>query len=152
MPGSLRPRVRTPQNLKDAIGGIVRNQYLLKEAKRQGLDSDPDVQYEYLLQRDETLASAYYERRRSQVSVTPDEVDTFTRRAPVSQEQVFFTFNMATMARDAKVDSVLRAELPSLKARYAVMVDTLNVRSTLNTPDAVLPENPMRIYVREIFM
>jgi hypothetical protein len=152
MPGSLRPRVRTPQNLKDAIGGVVRNQYLLKEAARQGLDKDPEVVYEYGLQRDETLAAAYYEQRRSHVNVTPDEVQTFKTHAPVSENQVFFKFNMTALARDAKTDSVLRAELPGLKAQYGVVVDSAKVRATLKTPDAILNEKPMRIFVREIFM
>jgi hypothetical protein len=152
MPGSLRPRVRTPQNLKDAIGGVVRNQYLLKEAARQGLDKDPDVLYEYGLQRDETLAAAYYERRRSHVNVTPDEVQALKTLAPVSENQVFFKFNMTALARDAKTDSVLRAELPGLTAQYGVVVDSAKVRATLKTPDAILNEKPMRIFVREIFM
>ncbi len=152
MPGSLRPRVRTPQDLKDAIGGIVRNQYLLKEAQRQGLDKDPEVLYEYGLQRDETLAAAYYEQRRAQVNISQEDVQVFRKHSPVSEEQVFFKFNMTSLTRDAKTDSLLRAELPGLKAHYGVTLDSAKVRSTLKTPDAVLHENPMRIFVREIFM
>jgi hypothetical protein len=152
MPGSLRPRVRTPQNLKDAIGGLVRNQYLLKEAVRQGLDKDPEVLYEYGLQRDETLAAAYYEQRRSHVDVTSEEVRAFEAHAPVSENQVFFKFNMTALARDARTDSLLRAELPGLKAHYGVVIDSAKVRATLKTPDVILKEKPMRIFVREIFM
>ena len=152
MPGSLRPRVRTPQQLKDAIGGIVRNQYLLKEARRQGLDKDPEVLYEYGLQRDETLAAAYYEQRRSQVSVTPEEVEAFKKRSPVKEEQVFFKFNMTGLARDAKTDSLLQAELPGLKAHYGAAINAAKVRAMLKTPNEVLKEKPMRIFVREIFM
>ena len=151
MPGSLRPRVRTPENLKAAIGMIVRNQYLLKEAERRGMDKDPDVLYEYNLQRDETLASAYYGRRRGEIDVTPEEVEAFKKHSPVSEEQVFFKFNMTALARDAKMDTVLKADLPRLKGRYTLSLDTAKVRSMLKTPDAVLNENPMRIYVREIF-
>ena len=152
MPGSLRPRVRTPQQLKDAIGGIVRNQYLLKEAQRQGLDKDPEVLYEYGLERDETLAAAYYEQRRSQVNVTPEDVQAFKKQTTVSEEQVFFKFNMTSLARDARTDSLLQTELPGLKAHYGVTLDSARVRATLKTPDAVLNENPLRIFVREIFM
>jgi len=152
MPGSLRPRVRTPQNLKDAIGGIVRNQYLFKQATREGLADDPEVLYEYNLQRDETLANAYYERRRGQTSVTPADVDLYKHQAPVSEEQVFFKFNMTALARDAKVDSILRAELPALEQRYHTLLDTARVRGMLKTPDAVIQENPIPIYIREIFM
>jgi hypothetical protein len=152
MPGSLRPRVRTPQNLKDAIGGIVRNQYLLKEAAREGLADDPDVLYEYDLQRDETLATAYYARRRAETDVTPEEVEAFKKRAPVSEEQVFFKFNMASLARDAKVDTLLLRELPALERAYNPAIDTARVRALLKTPDAVINQNPIRMYVREIFM
>ncbi len=151
MPGSLRPRVRTPENLKAAIGMIVRNQYLLKEAERQGLADDPEVLFEYRLQRDETLANAYYGRRRGEVRVTPEEVGEFTKRSRVSEEQVFFKFNMASLARDAKTDSVLKDELPRLKASYAVALDTARVRSLIKAPDSFLDEDPVRIYVREIF-
>ncbi len=151
MPGSLRPHVRTPQNLKDAIGGIVRNQYLFKEAVRQGLDKDPEVLYEYRLQKDEALASAYYAWKRAGIEVTPDEVEIFKKRSPVSEEQVFFKFNMTALARDAKTDSILTADLPRLKSQYAINLDTARVRSMLKTPDHVLNEDPIRMYVREIF-
>ena len=151
MPGSLRPRLRTPENLKAAIGLIVRNQYLLNEAGHRGLDKDPDVLFEYNLQRDETLASAYYSRRRGEVSVSPEEVEAFARHAPVSEEQVLFRFNMTALARDAKTDTALKADFPRLKDQYAVNLDTAKVRSMLKTPDDVLRENPVRIYVREIF-
>jgi hypothetical protein len=152
MPGSLRPRVRTPQNLKDAIGGIVRNQYLLKEAEKQGLANDLDVMREYSLQRDETLASAYYGRRRGEVRVSPPEVEEFKKHSPVSEEQVFFKFNMASLARDAKVDSVLRVELPGLKSKYGITVDTTRIRSLCPSPDGILEDQPIRVYIREIFM
>ena len=152
MPGSLRPRVRTPQNLKDAIAFIVRNQYLLQEAEREALDRDPDVMEEYGLQRDETLAAAYYERRRVEVAVTPEEVEAFRKHSPVSEEQVFFKFNMTALARNAKADSILSAELPALIARYGASVDTARVRSMTPSPDAPLHEDPIRVYVREIFM
>jgi hypothetical protein len=151
MPGSLRPRVRTPENLKAAIGMVVRNQYLLKEAERQGLDRDPEVLYEYALQRDETLASAYYERVRGKVDITPAEVEAFRKRSPVSEEQVFFTLNMTSLARDAKTDSLMKVELPRLRSQYRIICDTVKVRSMLRTPDATLNENPVRMFVREIF-
>ncbi len=151
MPGSLRPRVRTPENLKAAIGMIVRNQYLLKEAERRGLDRDPDVLLEYGLQRDEALASAYYDRRRGEVVITPGEVEAFRKRSPVSEEQVFFKFNMTALARDEKADSLLHAELPRLKSEYSIACDTVRIRSLLATPDAVLTEEPVTMYVREIF-
>jgi hypothetical protein len=151
MPGSLRPRVRTPENLKAAIGMIVRNQYLLKEAERQGLERDSEVLYEYGLQRDETLALAYYDYRRKDVQVTPDDVELFKKQSRISEEQVFFKLNMTTLARDARTDSILAGDLPHLKTQYVVTVDTARVRSLLKTPDAVLNENPLRMFVREIF-
>jgi hypothetical protein len=151
MPGSLRPRVRTPQNLKDAIGGIVRNQYLLKEAERQGLDRDPEVLYEYGLQKDEALAAAYYAQRRGGVQVIPEEVEAFKKHSPVSEEQVFFKFNMTALARDAKTDSLLKADFPRLKSQYGINLDTARVRSMLKTPEKILTEDPIRMYVREIF-
>ncbi len=152
MPGSLRPRVRSPQNLKDAIGGIVRNQYLLKEAARQGFAEDPDVLYEYALQRDETLANAYYTSRRGAIPVTPEEVERFKKHSPVSEEQVFFKFNMTSLARDAKADSILATELPALEGQYRVAIDTARVRALLKTPDAVIHDSPIPVYIREIFL
>jgi hypothetical protein len=152
MPGSLRPRVRTPQNLKDAVGGIVRNQYLAKEAARQGLDKDPGVLREYRLQRDEALASAYFIRRRGEVQVTPGEVEAFRKISPISEEQVFFKFSMTALARDAKVDSILKAEGPALASRFEVRCDTAKIRSMVTAPDEILKEEPIRMYLREIFM
>ncbi|HXX65189.1 MAG TPA: hypothetical protein VEO56_15425 [Bacteroidota bacterium] len=152
MPGSLRPRVRTPQNLKDAIGRIVRNQYLLKEARREGLDSDPEVLYEYGLQRDEALSAAYYARRRGEVALTDAEVEAYRKHAPVSEEQVFFRFNMSALARSAKADSLLEKDLPGLLTQYGTTVDTMKVRSMTKSPDAPLKDDPIRVYMREIFM
>jgi len=118
---------------------------------RQGLDKDPEVLYEYRLQKDEALASAYYAWKRAGIEVTPDEVEIFKKRSPVSEEQVFFKFNMTALARDAKTDSILTADLPRLKSQYAINLDTARVRSMLKTPDHVLNEDPIRMYVREIF-
>jgi len=152
MPGSLRPRVRTPQNLKDAIGGIVRNRYLLKEAERQGLADDPEVLREYAMQRDEALANAYYASRRGELNVTPEEVEAFKKRSPVSEEQVFFKMNMSVLARDAKIDSILKSELPALKTRQEIRCDTVKIRAMISSPDEVLRENPVRLFLRELFM
>ena len=151
MPGSLRPRARTPENLKAAIGMIVRNQVLLKEAERLGMERDPEVLFEYGMQRDETLASAYYERRSAEVQVSPEEVAEFRRTAGASEEQVFFKLNMATLARDAKADRLLKGELPSLKSKTRIDVDTVALRSRLKHPDVPLDADPVRVYVREIF-
>jgi hypothetical protein len=151
MPGSLRPRVRTPQNLKDAIGVIVRNQYLFKEAERMGLEKDPEVQWEFSLQRDEILAQAYYGRRRDEIRVTPDEVEAFKKHSSIGEEQVFFKFNMTSLARDAKTDSLLKSELPRLKAAYQITVDTLKVRALCTAPERVLSNEPKRVFLREVF-
>ncbi len=152
MPGSLRPRVRTPQNLKDAIGGIVRNRYLLREAEQQGLGSDSDVLYEYGLQRDEAIANAYYASRRAAINVTPEEVEAFKKRSPASEEQVFFKMNMGVLARDAKIDGILKGELPTLKARYEIRCDTARIRAMIPSPGEILRDNPVRVFLRELFM
>jgi hypothetical protein len=130
---------------------IVRNQYLLKEAERRGLERDSDVLYEYQLQRDETLAESYYERRCGQMQVTPEEVESFKKHSRTSEEQVFFKLNMTALARDAKTDSVLKAELPAMKAAYPITVDTLKIRALCAAPDKVLSEEPMRVFLREVF-
>lgn len=152
MPGSLRPRVRSPQNLKDAIGGIVRNQYLLKEAERQGLGTDLEVLREYAMQRDEAIANAYYARRRAAVRVTSGEVEVFKKRSPISEEQVFFKVNMNLLAGDAKTDSILKSELPALRARYGVRCDTVKIRAMIPSPGETLQEDPIRLFLREVFM
>ena len=152
MPGSLRPRVRTPQNLKDAIGGIVRNRYLVNEAERRGLGNDSDVLHEYGLQRDEAIANAYYASRRAAIDVTPEEVAAFKKRSPVSEEQVFFKMNMSVLARDAKIASILKSELPALRTRYEIRCDTVRIRTMIPSPGEILREDPVRIFLRELFM
>ena len=151
MPGSLRPRARTPENLKAAIGMIVRNQYLTKEAARLGMGEDPGVLFEYEMQKDETLAAAYYERRSVEVRVTPEEVDAFRKSAGISDEQIFFKLNVGALARDAKTDSILKWELPELKSQTRIECDTVALRSRLKHPDELLAEDPVRVFVREIF-
>jgi hypothetical protein len=85
------------------------------------------------------------------VDITPAEVEAFRKRSPVSEEQVFFTLNMTSLARDAKTDSLMKVELPRLRSQYRITCDTVKVRSMLRTPDATLNENPVRMFVREIF-
>ena len=94
---------------------------------------------------------AYYTGLREKVQVTSEEVAAFSKRSRVSEEQVFFKLNMAFLARDAKADSVLRAELPTVKKKYRIMCDTAKVRSMLKTPDAILTEEPVKMFVREVF-
>jgi hypothetical protein len=151
MPGSLRPRVRTPQNLKDAIGVVVRNQYLLARAEAEGRATDPETLYEFGLQRDEALAGAYFARRRSALPVTPAEIEEFRKRSPVAAEQVFFTLSMEALARDDKAERLLREELPALRERYGVSMDTARVRAAFHATDAPVQERPTRLYLREIF-
>jgi hypothetical protein len=109
------------------------------------------VLWEYSLQRDETLAQAYYGHRRGGVHVTPEEVKAFSQHSQVKEDQVFFKFNMTTLARDAKADSVLTAELPALKSSYPVLVDTAKIRALCKSPNTVLTRNPQRLFIREIF-
>ncbi|MEW6509843.1 MAG: hypothetical protein AB1428_02670 [Bacteroidota bacterium] len=151
MPGTLRPRVRTPQQLKDAIGWIVRNQYLTRQAEAEGLESDQEFRHEYSLQRDEALAEAYYEDRLSSVRVAPEEVEAFRQKSPVAEEQVLVKLDMAALARNAKTDSLLQGELPALTSAYGVAIDTARVREMTSSPDAILRDAPLRIAYREIF-
>jgi hypothetical protein len=151
MPGSMRPNVRTPLELKEAIGWVVRNQYFAREAERQGLGSDPEVVADFAQQRDGALLTAYYRSRRARVGVTPEEVERFRRTSGLTENEVTVRFNMTALAIDAKADSLLRTEIPALQARYAVFVDSAKIRAALPAPDDRINENPVAITVREIF-
>jgi hypothetical protein len=60
--------------------------------------------------------------------------------------------NMQVSARDAKLDSVIGDELPALCVRYECRCDTAKIRSMIPAPDEVLQEDPVRLFVREVFM
>jgi hypothetical protein len=151
MPGTMRPPVRTPQELKEAIAWVVRNQYFAREAERQGLGSDPDVMADFSQQRDEGLSTAYYRARRAQVTVSPDEVDRFRRASGLAENGVVARFNMTALAIDAKTDSLLRTELAGLTQRYPVAIDTAKIRAMLPGADDRIHDDPVPMTVREIF-
>jgi hypothetical protein len=151
MPGSMRPSVRTPLELKEAVGRVVRNQYFAREAERQGLGSDSEVITDFAQQRDGALSTAYYRSRRAKVYVTPEEVERFRKISGLTENEVTVRFNMTALAIDAKADSILRTEAPALEARYTVFVDSAKIRAALPAPDDRVKENPVAITVREIF-
>ncbi len=77
MPAGIRPMVRMSQNLKLAVGIIVRNKYLVEKAYREGLDTAKEVIYETRYQSDQYLSREWLRALRTQISLSPDEIFSF---------------------------------------------------------------------------
>jgi hypothetical protein len=59
---------------------------------------------------------------------------------------------MQALAWDATLDGVIAAEPRALRARYECRCDTAKIWSMIPAPDNVLQEDPIRLFVREVFV
>jgi len=151
MPGSLRPGVRTPQELKDAVAIIIRNYYLAKRAKEMGLDQSPRVLADFSSQKDDALAALWYQQERRSLPLTHGEIAEFAARPHPPEERVFYRVSTEDLARQQKWERVLPERVRVLRAHYAVVVDSARLASAVARPGEILNEIPVKMYLREVF-
>jgi hypothetical protein len=151
MPGSLRPGVRTPQELKDAVAIIVRNHYLARRAKELWLDQSPRVQSDFAGQRDDALAAFWYQEERRAVTLTQDEIGEFAKHPHPPEERVLYRVSTEDLARQQKWEKLLQDRVRALRSQYAVRVDSVRLASAIARPEEILHDVPMQMFTREVF-
>lgn len=151
MPGSLRPGVRTPQELKDAVAIIVRNHYLAQRARELWLDQNPRVLADFAGQRDDALAALWYQEERRSLPLTQEEIAEFEKQPHPPEERVLYRVSTEDLARGRKWEGVLPGRVRALRAQYAVTLDSARLVSAIVRPGEILNEVPVKLSVREVF-
>jgi hypothetical protein len=156
MPIGLRPKVKMASQLKDAIGVIVRNEYLVKEAKKMGLDNDEIVRQETEIQSDEILARYWLNKQKEMLHVSEEEINEFKNSDSFER----LLGKLPDRPTDKQLDDIIldlkMAQLKmnlsdSLRALFNVQIDTTKLQSKIKNPMDVIKYNPAKMVVRELF-
>ena len=156
MPAGLRPMVKMSQNLKLAIGIIVRDKYLAERAYEEGLDRTDKVIYETEWQSDQFLAREWLSNLRAQISLTPDEIhafkssETYQEILQRSKKEITST-QIQDLLKDFKFADAKMISADSLRQKYDVFVDSSALLSRLEEPDEIIKQNPIKLTYRENF-
>lgn len=156
MPAGLRPKVAMAGELKDAVGVVVRNQYLVKRAYEKGLHQAPEVRKEIEIQQDEILSRRWLELQQARLTVSEEEIRQF--RAKPNFEKV----NAAAANRlddeqvrnlilDYKLAALKVEQAEQLSQKYRVSLDRAMLASKIPDAGALIEENPVKIVTRELF-
>jgi hypothetical protein len=156
MPADLRPRVKMGEQLKNAIGVIVRNKYLAKRAEKLGLRRSSEVIRQTRIQADEILARTWLAEKRNHLSSDRQEIENFKTTSafqhlqakienPLSNEQI------ADLILDFKLAQLKLQVSDSLKAAYHVNLDTIALYKQIPEPQKVIDYDPAKFVVRELF-
>jgi hypothetical protein len=156
MPAGLRPMVKMSQNLKLAIGIIVRDKYLAERAYGEELDRIDIVIYETEWQSDQFLARVWLRNLRAQISLTSDEIDNFKtsntyQKILQKSEKDITSAEIEDLLKDFKFANAKMISADSLRQKYDVFVDSSALLSRIEEPDKIINQNPIKLTNRENF-
>lgn len=156
MPTGLRPKVKMANQLKDAIGVIVRNEYLAKEAKKKGLDKSETVRRETEIQSDEILARYWLERQKERLHVAEEEIEEFKKSDKFDRLLEKTTVKPTDEQLEDIILDLKMAELKmhladSLHNRFLVKIDSTLLESQIKNATDIIKYNPAKLAVRELF-
>jgi hypothetical protein len=154
MPAGIRPMVKMSQNLKLAIGIIVRDKYLAEKAYAEGIDKLDHVVYEVQWQGDQYLSKKWLSNLRAQISLSPDEIHSFLEGESYLKVKQRSTKDLTFKeVEDLLVDfKFIEAKMQaadSLRRIYTVVVDSTFLFSKIKSPDKIINENPIKLIYRE---
>ncbi|NIS27438.1 hypothetical protein GWN28_27780, partial [candidate division KSB1 bacterium] len=156
MPAGLRPRVKMDRQLKDAIGVMVRNQFLANQARAAGLLETPEVRKEIRIQQDQALAEHYINVRRNQVKISNEEIGTFRQSLEFEElnqrlNSALTTEKIASVILDFKMAKTKLMLSDSLRQQFQVLVDSTGLRALVQNPEEIIDQDPMPFVTRKIF-
>jgi hypothetical protein len=156
MPPSLRPNLKMAPQLKDAIGVIVRNKYLAREAWKKNLDKDEQVKWEVRVQSDEISARYFLQKRSELLTVTPREIQALRQgekyqkyKNMTNEEPIDEKIEALLLTQKISQEKLLLAD--SLKQQYKVKVDTVQLTNQLKKANEIIQHNPIPLVVRELY-
>jgi hypothetical protein len=156
MPAGIRPMVKMSQNLKLAVGIIVRNKYLAEKAYAENLDTDERVFFETQWQSDQFLARHWLSNLRAQISLNPDEISSFMTsndylRIQQRSKKELSPEQIEDLLIDFKFTEAKMRSADSLRELYEVEIESTKLLSNIKSPDAIINENPIKLFYREKF-
>jgi len=156
IPVDFRPKAKTSRQLKDAIGIIIRNEYLEKEARKMGLDNDPIVKHNIEQQSDKILTKYWLEKKLSILKAPTTEVEDHDNSRP-SQLFVQQTgkevkeHGLSSYLKDNNSTEIYSQLIDSLSTRCTIKVDSQLFYSKISNPNEIIKNNPVRFIIRELF-
>jgi hypothetical protein len=144
MPADLRPNVKMAIQLKNAIGIIIRNEYLAKQAIEMGLSNHPNVIYETTIQTDEILSKLWLRQIYNQQQKLQNESTLFHEllNNKLKSEEALSRLHFEELRKYAS---------DSLQKIYPVTLDTTLYYSVMKHPEDTIRFDPVKIVVRELF-
>jgi len=156
MPDALRPKVALSTQLKNAIGVIIRNDYLYELAKKRGLDKLPAVQKEIQYQSDRLLAAYWRDNQAKHITVSDRELDSLRNTSVYKKLKKQFTkepqkAQLEAFLREQKMLGKKIALLNSLRKQYTIRIDSLEFEKKISDLDKTITYDPAPMIVREQF-
>ncbi|RMG61007.1 MAG: hypothetical protein D6715_14410 [Calditrichaeota bacterium] len=156
IPPLMRPPVSRPVQLKNALGILVRNKYLLQQALRQHLDRVDSVRQEIQWQQDALLARAWLKKQQETLQVTPAEIEQFRQGDRFAVVKARFGERLddellRNILLDYKLSQLKIRSARELARQYSVQVDSLSFRQHIKKPEQILDYDPIPVVVREYF-
>jgi hypothetical protein len=156
MPAGLRPKVNMAQDLKVAIGRVVRNRYLVEEARRRGLDKDEEVRELVRREQDKVLARTWLRKLQRGVTVSEEEVARFReseqfayleQRLGHEPEEQF----VRDIVWDLRFSELRHQEAQRLRGQFAFKVFDKKLLEKIENPGAIIKQDPVGFSYREEF-
>jgi peptidyl-prolyl cis-trans isomerase C len=156
MPPNLRPRVNMAPQLKNAIGVMVRNKFLAKQAMEMGLEKNPEVIREIEIQSDQLLAKYWLLTKEKEIEVSEREIEDFkiSKRFEELKQRLGDT-PTSEQIRDILIDYKFQIEKmklsESMRNQLPVKIDSLELQRNIKKPDQKIKNDPIRFVYRELF-
>lgn len=156
MPEYLRPNLKNPRNLKNAVGVAVRNQYLAEEARRRGLRQAPRARREIRIQSDELIARYWLKKQTAKIRVAEEEIQAFRESGKFQQ----LVKELGKVPTDGEIRDLIRRirivefksiVADSLRRMTPVKIDTTLLRKKIKHPEKIIDFEPAKVVVRELF-
>jgi len=156
MPRGMRPQVNMAPQLKKAIAISIRNDYLTRQAYKQGLDKSPVVKYETESQSDEILSRWMLKEMKKKVNVTEAEINDFKQKENFSNVNNQLSGKLTDsviedIIRDYKFSIYRKNFSDSLLSVYPVKVDTLLLSENIPDPEKIIKYKPISFSYVEKF-
>jgi hypothetical protein len=156
MPRGMRSQVNMAPQLKKAIAISIRNDYLTRQAYKQGLDKSPAVKYETESQCDEILSRRLLSEMKQEITVTPGEITDFKTKENFAKVNNQFGGKLTDdVIEDIILDykfSVYRKNFSdSLLSVHPVKVDSVLLHENITDPEKIIQHNPVDFAYAEKF-
>jgi hypothetical protein len=142
--------------LKKAIAISIRNDYLTRQAYKQGLDKSAVVKYETESQSDEILSRWMLKEMKKKVNVTDAEINDFKQKENFSKVNNQFNGKLTDaviedIIRDYKFSIYRRNFSDSLLSVYPVKVDSFLLSENITDPEKIIKHKPINFAYVEKF-